>query len=211
MVGAGRADGVPAGEACALVDVLGTKRAASQPVFDSDSDEELGAAGSRAAKATKATKATKEAKAAKAGTPRVVGASAGTVTSAVAKQEALGRDVRVIALNLAIAKVARDAEHPCTSRMRDTEPTPHATFDVDEGVAKDGTGYEAGHDEVEGMAIEAWELAEWLMADSDRAVVVASTRGGDAVATLAGMLVKVARRVDAKAARGLVGQCPMPR
>jgi hypothetical protein len=121
------------------------------------------------------------------------------LTSAVLKHEDLDRRVVVFPLNHAIRGQGSSVDMRWILESRNCTPTVH--FDVFE----DKQGYEPGVDELQGMAIAAWEAAHELLEDERVAVVVTSTKGKDAPLFLAALAAKALKRLDSKAAKRVLG------
>lgn len=178
-----------------------------QPTFDdSDESDESDAKPAKPAKPTKPAKPAKPASAPKAA-PRLVFASESTYTSTVARIEDLDLRVHVVCLSLAMRRKVngRDVNYP----NEYNGGIPCATLDVHE----DSKTWDPGYNELEGMAVAAWDVARLFEADpSGSAVVVVSKHGGDAARSLCGMAGQVLRRqVDKATAASIVGsQLVMP-
>jgi hypothetical protein len=173
-----------------------------QPTFG-ESDDELGATGTRAPspKRKQPPKATGG-----GGVLRLGFASAKTWPSAVAQQHDLDRRVVVYALNSDMRVGADEVVRPLESRRGD----PTATFDVNENEQsfddEKKRCWDGGHDECEGLVFTAYEVGRRLVAEDNLAVLIVSTRGGDAARALCGMTAKVVHKLTEKThATAIVG------
>ena len=168
-----------------------------QPKFD-DSDE-LDELPSSASKKTSVPK-TRAA-------PRLVFASESTYVSTVARLEDLDLRVHVFCLSMTLRRkvLGRDVVFP----NEYNSGIPCATLDVHE----DAKSWDPGHNELEGIAVAAWDVARLFEADPlGCAVVVVSKNGGDAARSLCGMAGQALRRIlDKSTASSVVGsQLVMP-
>jgi hypothetical protein len=176
---------------------LATARvAAEQPTWSSEEEEE--------APPRKARKAEKPEKIEQV--PRLEAVSAAMLTSAVLKHEDLDRRVIVFPLNHSI-RGASNADLRWAMESRNCTPTVHFN------VLEDKHGYEPGVDELQGMAITAYEIADEIIEDERVAVVVTSSKGKDAPLFLAALAAKALGRLDKKAAKRALGgkRVKMPR
>jgi len=171
-----------------------------QPKFDDSDDlDELDKLPSSASKKTSAPK-TRAA-------PRLVFASESTYVSTVARLEDLDLRVHVFCLSMTLRRKVLGSDVVFPNEYN--SGTPCATLDVHE----DSKAWDPGHNELEGIAVAAWDVARLFEADPlGCAVVVVSKHGGDAARSLCGMAGQALRRIlDKSTASSVVGsQLVMP-
>jgi hypothetical protein len=181
--------------------VVSTK--VEQPTFG-DTDDELGVT----TQAIKKQKVEKKKSPPAPKTHRLQIASRNTIHGVLQEMDCMGHTVRVYPLNYTIKASGSDVEIvPCHAYRKGS---PAENYDVDE---KDG--WDPGHAEMEGIAVLAYEIAEWLCENEGNAVVVVSNHCGDATRLLAGCAAQAVRRLlgkTSKEASAIVGsQASKPR
>ena len=144
-----------------------------------------------------------KAKKAKVATPplhvRLAIASKSTIHGVVERMESMDFDISVYPLNYAL-KFVKGIDVVRTYVYRGGSPAEN--YNVDEK----GGGWEPGKAELDGFAILAWDIAEAMISDDRRAVIVVSDLGGDAAKLLAGCAAQATRRLASKdAATRMVG------
>lgn len=157
-----------------------------QPTFG-DTDDELGV--------TKQPRKKQKAESKKAkvlNTRRLQIASRSTIHGVLEQLDCMGYKIRVYPLNYAIKVSGVAAEVvPCHTYRKGS---PAEDYDV----AEEKDGWDAGHAEMEGIAVLSYEIAEWLCEDETNSVVVVSNVCGDAARLLAGCTAQAVRRVLGK-------------
>lgn len=132
--------------------------------------------------------------------PRLEAVAASELGSACMKHAELGRCVHVWPLNVAVRDMQVNAHMEMATESRNLTPTCH--FEVKESPPH---GFDPGHDEKEGMALAAYDIARVLLGDRNAAVVVASKRGADATTFLVALATAALGRLDALAKKHVLG------
>lgn len=169
-----------------------------QPTFG-DTDDELGISVDDRVPLQPAKKAKKETKEPVA--RRLFVVSEGTLFAKVEELIDNGFNVEVVPMNYSIAhrKLQSGAHYKeiCTYRL----DSPAENFDVDET----GNAWEPGAAELAGIAVYAYEVADFLLESERNSVIVVSKRGGNAPKLLAGCAAQAVRKLATREKVALIG------
>lgn len=185
------------------------KRAAEQPTFG-DTDDELGISEngeSNTGSSSKPTVKRQKLKAKQQTSKRLFVASASSFHAVYEDLDSRGYSIAAWPLNNSIRLPSDVTLMPCHAYRNGT---PCENLDVDERVAtkaqkkkaKDDAcgddfqdGWDPGRADLAGIAIAAYEIADYILDDEDNAAVVVSELGGDATKLLVGCAAQAIRRI----------------
>lgn len=180
-----------------------------QPTFG-DTDDELGVAKEdcvpmqQPAKKAKIAKKEKKEPVAR----RLFVSSEGALLTKVDELVCNNFDVAIVPMNYSIAhRPLQNGSHymDCHAYRQDS---PAENFDVDET----GNAWEPGAAELSGIAVSAYEIAEFLLESDRNSAIVVSKRGGNAPKLLAGCAAQAVRKLGTRErAASIIGhQAPHP-
>ena len=216
--------------ASAPVAILGSRPAVVQPTWDTD--EELGIKGRDGDSdddddfaAPVSVKRQKTSRSRPLPPKRLHVTSRSAFYSLFEECDSAGFEIAVWVLNTSIRLPTAVTPMPCHAYRQDS---PCENLDVDERVTpeaqrkkmrKEGTeadildGWDPGRADLAGIAVAAWEIADYVVQDELNVAVVVSHAGGDAAKLLAGCAAQAIRRLaTAEEARAVIGtEAPQPK
>lgn len=132
--------------------------------------------------------------------PRLEAVSQTMLVTSFLKHSELGRNVHIWPCNLAIRDVRVGGTMEMLTESRNLTPTCHMEVREEKKV-----DFDPGHDEKEGMAFAAYDIARLLIEDRKAAVIVASIKGMDAPSFLVALAVGALNRLDKTAKKHVLG------